>query len=84
MASFVGGETLEEYLLLLFESAVLLPGLIFRLVCTRNIEKHYPEAFTPKVCVCVALCTGIEDEEEYDDDDDDDGVDDDVGDAEKW
>ena len=32
--------------------------------------------------MCVALCTGIEDEEEYDDDDD--GVDDDVGDAEKW
>ena len=30
----------------------------------------------------MALCTGIEDEEEYDDDDD--GVDDDVGDAEKW
>ena len=29
----------------------------------------------------MALCTGIEDEEEYDDDD---GVDDDVGDAEKW
>ena len=81
MASFVGGETLEEYLLLLFESAVLLPGLIFRLSAL-EILKNITLKLLLQRCVCVALCTGIEDEEEYDDDDD--GVDDDVGDAEKW
>ena len=75
MASFVGGETLEEYLLLLFESAVLLPGLIFRLSAL-EILKNITLKLLLQRCVC------IEDEEEYDDDDD--GVDDDVGDAEKW